>query len=240
MFPTSSLEVNQPDPTFSRSLLYFENIIRQQRLLVADYSPNDETQTDDDSNNGNSSTDQTGHEKVSERKDKVLIQGIKESVMKHFKENQYQGYVNETKLLIKSSSKVKPASLINNLVSLKSLCKSEELKSSIGGLIFDIMNMYMDGGARMFTTHNHGSGTNLEFICVAVYKYEINGQEACDFLLSRYSQVRQSRIGILSFFQRQCSPDELKDMVEASFIKELVERNFAKLENSQLYMITED
>ncbi|CAI4220602.1 unnamed protein product [Auanema sp. JU1783] len=222
-----------------RNLLVLQTLTRRRRLFLANCSSNDEP-TDDDSNNGNSQIAQKGNKNVSKRKDKILIQGVKNNVMKHYKQMENLGYVKEDTLHVKKSMKIRTAGLVTNLKSLKGMCESKELRTGIDGVVVDVENMFPGGGARMFTSHNSGIGGKLEFVCVAVYKYEINGQEACDYIMAHFSHKNRPSNRISSFWQKQCSPDELRDRVEASFIYELVGRKYAKLENSQLYMITED
>ncbi|CAI4226091.1 unnamed protein product [Auanema sp. JU1783] len=186
---------------------------------------------------------------VPRERERVLIQKIKPEVMKHYKQISCSAHLKDDTFYVKKSTKVKPRALINNLEVLKR-DKSEELINAINGVISDVEDMFSDGGCRMYIRHTAGRGNAVEFVCVAVYKYMVERKEAVDYLISFFSHKEKryvARIGNAMDELRGTAynavlqePAQVRDMIEANFIYELVGREYAKLENDKIFMFIED
>jgi len=92
-------------------------------------------------------------------------------------------------LTVKKTLKVKPDAVKQTLNDFKNICEDGILKHAIDSICHDLEYMPFDGNTQLFSAHNiRGATSNkLEFVCVAIRKYEYKKEYVCDYCISTFS-----------------------------------------------------
>lgn len=158
---------------------------------------------------------------------------------------------------ILKSTKTRIEGLIKNLENFQDTCESSELKNNIGFAINEIQNKMQINDSQMYTYHNENQ-SKLEYFCVAVQKYMVGQIVACNYILGTYTYKEQSNKnnsgGWKGFFnkylpggsgkttesQNQKILPDFKNILEANFLREIVDRNYGRIDNSRLRLNLEE
>ncbi|KAE9547444.1 hypothetical protein FO519_009344 [Halicephalobus sp. NKZ332] len=112
-------------------------------------------------------------------KDKILIQRIDTQTMKIYNDLKITKKLKETSFSALRSTRVTSGALIEILNKYKGQFDSKKLKTEIDIMITKIDGK-VSGGAQMFISHdNEKDLSKLEYICLVIHKYNIEGGEAC-------------------------------------------------------------